>query len=248
MTSRHSSERTERTEARRATVRRGLKKRGVLPSFGDMVLPIVGVSAVVLLVIFGRQFFLNGLKSSPGITSTKAYAEAPAILAELERKEAEAVKLPEAISSDVVAKSEDIKEPEEDLFALAVAVQTQKPVSSKPAPAVQTTKKTTTAKSSSNAAAKKSAAPAKSSASKSKTVDPKQWRVQIGAYTSKAGAQDAANKIKKAGYSAIVYSNPASKHFKVWVAGGADKRAADNVVKAMQKLGYKSSFSFPPAK
>ncbi|MBQ7196174.1 MAG: SPOR domain-containing protein [Synergistaceae bacterium] len=247
MTSRQSIERTERTEPRRTTVRRGLKKRGVLPSFGDMMLPIVSVFAVILLVIAGRQFFLNGLKTSPGITSTKAYAEAPAIIAELERKaEPEAVaKIPEPVSDEIEAKSE----PEEDLFALAVAVQqpkTQKTEVKKSAP-VQTTKKPTTAKSSSNTAVKKTTTPAKAQTGSS-SVNSKQWRVQIGAYTNKAGAQDAANKIKKAGYNAVVYSNPASKHYKVWVQGGADKKAADNVVKAMQKLGYKSSFSFPPAK
>ena len=266
MTSRRFSERTAKTETpdfslpaarlnpRRSspTVRRGLKKRsGVLPSFGDMILPVVGVFAVVLLVIFGRQFFLNGLKSSPGIASTRAYAEAPAILAELEKKiePEQEVKIPDPVSEDLIAKSED---KEEDLFALAVAVQTQTPAKTQPpvsepkktaAPA-QTAKKATS-KSTSNAAVKK--APAQSAKSTG-TVSDKQWRVQVGAYTSRAGAKDAADKIKKAGYNAMVYSNPASKHFKVWVAGGKDKKAADNVVKAMQKLGYKGSFSFPPAK
>ncbi|MDY6400030.1 MAG: SPOR domain-containing protein [Synergistales bacterium] len=254
MTSQHFSERTERTEHRRPTVRRGIKKRGVLPSFGDIILPVVGFSAVILLVIFGRQFFLNGLKSSPGISSTRAYAEAPAIIAELERKaEPEAVvKIPEPVSDEVSqAKPED--NPEEDLFALAVAVQNPKretAVSVQPKAKISPTasKKTATAKSSSNATVKKSAAKTQTRSSGSGSVSSKQWRVQVGAYTSKAGAQEAANKIKKAGYSAIVYSNPASKHFKVWVQGGASKKAADNVVKAMQRLGYKGSFSFPPAK
>ena len=248
MTSQHFTERTTRTDKpdfspRRGsttTARRGLKKRGALPSFGDMILPIVGLFAVVLLVIFGRQFFINGLNYSPGIASTRAYAEAPAILAELERSriEAEPVaeKIPDPVSQDTA------KDHGEDLFALAVAVQ------EKPLPPVQQTpvakKLTTPAKSTASAANK---TPAKTQTGSSSVSD-KQWRVQVGAYTTKAGAQDAANKIKKAGYSAIVYSNPASKHFKVWVAGGADKKAADNVVKAMQKLGYKGSFSFPPAK
>ena len=270
MTSRRFSERTAKTETpdfslpaarlnpRRSspTVRRGLKKRsGVLPSFGDMILPVVGVFAVVLLVIFGRQFFLNGLKSSPGIASTRAYAEAPAILAELEKKiePEQEVKIPDPVSEDLIAKSED---KEEDLFALAVAVQTQKPQpqnneTKKAAAPAQTAKKTSTSNSASSTAAKKAATPAKTQPQKTQntgTVSDKQWRVQVGAYTSRAGAKDAADKIKKAGYNAMVYSNPASKHFKVWVAGGKDKKAADNVVKAMQKLGYKGSFSFPPAK
>ena len=255
MTSRHSIEKTGRTDAspRRPTVRRGLKKRGVLPSFGDMILPVVGVMAVVLLVLFGRQFFLNGLKTSPGIASTRAFAEAPAIIAERERRaESEAVVKvadPAPVEAQAQAKIEESKaEDEADMLAVAVEVPKPAPAKtvSKPVPQVQSTPKTATARSSSNASVKKSSAstPAKGSA----TVNPKQWRVQVGAYTNKAGAQEAANKIKKAGYNAVVYSNPASKHFKVWVQGGADKRAADNVVKAMQKLGYKGSFSFPPAK
>ena len=255
MTSRHFTERTARTERtdfspRRpaSTVRRGLKKRGVLPSFGDMILPIVGVFAVLLLVLAGRQFFLNGLNSAPGIASTRAYAEAPAILAELERSrlEAEPVaqKVPVPVSEDSMAASD---KKEEDLFALAVAVQTQ------PLPPVnQTVPAAKKSVASAPAAKKQTQTPAKNqtqkSSSGSSSVSDKQWRVQVGAYTTKAGAQDAANKIKKAGYNAVVYSNPASKHFKVWVAGGADKKAADSVVNAMQKLGYKGSFSFPPAK
>ena len=251
MTSPHFSERTTRTERTDfspkrknvPTVRRGLKKRGVLPSFGDMILPIVGVFAVVLLVIFGRQFFLNGLKSSPGISSTRAYAEAPAILAELERSRLEAeaaasAEVPDpvaAVSEDLVAKSKD-KEEKEDFFALAVAVQQDKKPEVKQVKQAPAQKKQTQAQTQ------------KQNNSGLSSVSDKQWRVQVGAYTTKAGAQDAANKIRKSGYSATVYSNPASKHFKVWVAGGKDKKAADNVVKAMQKIGFKGSFPFPPAK
>ena len=68
--------------SRRTTNRRGLKKRGILPSFGDMVLPVVGVSALVLLILAGRHFFVSGIKTSPEITSTQAYADSPAIMAE----------------------------------------------------------------------------------------------------------------------------------------------------------------------
>ncbi|MBQ3458889.1 MAG: hypothetical protein IJG30_08020, partial [Synergistaceae bacterium] len=60
MTSQQSTERIARTNApRRTTARRGLKKRGILPSFGDIVLPVVSIAAVALLVLAGRQFFIN---------------------------------------------------------------------------------------------------------------------------------------------------------------------------------------------
>ena len=87
MTSQPISERQPETN-RRSRFRRGFKKRGILPSFGDLVLPIVSIAAVGLLVLAGRQFFVNGLQTSPEITSTRAYADSPALLAEREREEA----------------------------------------------------------------------------------------------------------------------------------------------------------------
>ncbi|MBQ9594948.1 MAG: hypothetical protein IJR35_03735, partial [Synergistaceae bacterium] len=93
MISRQYSERTARTSSgtKRPTVRRGIKKRGILPSFGDIILPVVSIAAIGLLILAGRQFFINGMKTPPGISSTRAYAEAPALIAERERKaEAEA--------------------------------------------------------------------------------------------------------------------------------------------------------------
>ena len=236
------------------TVRRGLKKRGALPSFGDMILPIVGIFAVVLLVIFGRQFFINGMNSSPGIASTRAYAEAPAILAELERSKLEAETKPveektAPVSEDLAVAAKDEEDEKVDLFALSVATQTQKPLPPVPQKKVNSTSSSTApAKKTQPKAQTPKSQPVNSKNTGASSVSDKQWRVQVGAYTTKAGAQEAANKIKKSGYNATVYSNPASKHFKVWVQGGADKKAAENVVKAMQKLGFNGSFSFPPAK
>ena len=243
-------------------VRRGIKKRGVLPSFGDMVLPIVSIAAVALLVIAGRQFFLNGLKSSPGISSTRAYAEAPVLVGEREKvnKSADAeIVLPLASVSAEVSpaqnlaeekeKTEPKPEPQSDFLALAVTIPQAQPIKTTSVAKTQAQQnpKATTTKSTSNATVKKSSAATTTPKATSLPAN-KQWRVQIGAYTSKSGAQEAAKKINKAGYKATVYQNPASKHFKVWVQGGADKKSAEKVVNAMKKLGYKGSFSFPPAK
>ena len=76
----------------------------------------------------------------------------------------------------------------------------------------------------------------------------KQWRVQVGAYPSKAEAEKIVKKIKNAGFKARTYQNPASKHVKVWVEAGESKYQAGLMVEAMKKLGFKSSFSFPPMK
>ena len=233
MISRQSSERTPETE-RRPRMRRGLKKRGLLPSFGDIALPIVSVAAVGLLILAGRQFFINGMQTSPEITSTRAYADAPALIAERD-KEAETpapvaeVKKPEPqltpkpepnteenmlAVADVVTPS-SVNTPAKMITAPLIAPEVKpEPVAAKPAPVPIN----------------------------------KQWRVQIGAYTTRAGAEEAAKKIRRAGYRAVIYSNPASKHTKVWVEGGPTKFYADRMVEAMKKLGYKSSFAFPPAK
>ena len=250
MTSQRSTERTVRTDMpRRTTARRGLKKRGILPSFGDIVLPVVSIAAIGLLVLAGRQFFINGMKTSPGITSTRAYADSPAIIAEREKKTPPApapeVKPEEkAPAIEVIAVAEnpaappiaEVKPVQPVKPAKPAVVQPAKP---KPAPAkpVQPKKTTTSAK-----------APAKTVAPSTNLPANKQWRVQTGAYTTKSGAEDAAKKIRSAGYKASIYHNPASKHVKVWVQGGATKAQAEKVVAAMKKMGYKSSFAFPPSK
>lgn len=292
MTSRRSSDRTARTDSsqRRPTVRRGIKKRGILPSFGDIVLPIVSVAAVGLLVLAGRQFFLNGIKTSPGISSTRAYAEAPALIAERERRQEReseetvtvniADKRNENTSLDAIVKHEETRtEPavtvQEAPKPAPVKVsqtppkknppapskpQPSKPQPSKPQPSKpqktqpqpQPQKTQTTPPKKTEAPKKENTVrtPAPKATTTTTTAAPssKQWRVQIGAYTSKTGAQEAAKKLKNAGYNAVVYSNPASKHHKVWVSGGADKKSAERVVNAMKKLGYGSSFAFPPSK
>ena len=248
MTSRQSIGQTGRIDR----PRRRQVRRGILPSFGDIVLPIVSVAAVVLMVIAGRQFFLNGMKKSPGMSSTRAYAEAPALIAERERKEAAAIPAPSVtVAQEVKPVSQDVAVNKEDDTSFTAAaeilaqpqhVETVTPSSpapasapkkTTPAAAATTTKKATTA----NTNTKAAALPAN-----------KQWRVQVGAYGTKESAQKEVNKIKKAGYKATVYSNPASKHFKVWVQGGANKASAEKVVTAMKKLGYKGPIAFPPSK
>ena len=252
MTSHQYTGRTGKTEVRGP--RRGIVKRGILPSFGDIVLPIVTIAAIGLLILAGRQFFLNGMKTSPGMSSTRAYAEAPALIAEREQKEqrerteaaeTNAVTVAEVkgtapVSAEAAAKPEV----QDDTSFAAVAEILAEPqktkkitVTTSPAPAPKKTTATTTP------------APKKTANTAAATLPAnKQWRVQVGAYGTKDNAQKEADKIKKAGYKATVYSNPASKYVKVWVQGGADKASAEKVVNAMKKMGYKSSFSFPPAK
>ena len=235
--------------SRRTTNRRGLKKRGIFPSFGDMVLPIVGVSALVLLVLAGRHFFTSGVQTSPEITSTQAYADSPAVMAERNKtpsrqEETSGITTAEK-SQPQSAKTAEIKASDkaaDDNMILAVAENTVNPKISDVKPAVSQPAKTSEPK--------RTSAPAMPRGQVNMTNLPpeKQWRVQVGAYPSRAEAEKIAKKIKLAGYPAKVYQNPASRHTKVWVEAGENKYQAGLMVDAMKKLGFKSSFSFPPMK
>ena len=248
MTSQPISERTQGTE-KRPRLRRVVKKHGILPSFGDIVLPVVSVAAVALLVIAGRQFFVNGMHSSPKITETRAYSEAPALVAERLKEQAE----DKSTGVTVVNEEAPVNDSENMVVAAEVvpSIVENKPVKVEaPAP-----KKTEPVKAAAPAPKKtepvKASAPAPKKAEKPKTSSlpiNQQWRVQTGAYGSRAAAQKIVDNLKSAGYNAVVYSNPASKYVKVWVAGGTTKEDAEEVAEQMKKLGHKSSFVFPPIK
>ena len=248
MTSQPISERTQGTE-KRPRLRRVVKKHGILKSFGDIVLPVVSVAAIALLVIAGRQFFVNGMQTSPKITETRAYSEAPALVAE-RLKEQEEDK-PTGVT--VVNEEAPVNDGENMMTAAEIvpSIVENKPVKVEaPAP-----KKAEPVKAAAPAPKKtepvKAAAPAPKKAEKPKTVSlpiNQQWRVQTGAYGSKAAAQKIADNLKSAGSNAVVYSNPASKYVKVWVAGGTTKEEAEEVAEELKKLGHKSSFVFPPMK
>lgn len=256
MISRRTTERTTRTSrSRRVPVRRGLQNRGALPSFGDMILPVVSIAAVILLALTGWQFFVRGMQKPPEISSTQAFADAPSLAAERERQ-AETIAQAEKSSSlaststdvtsqdqnSVSASQNNIKkqEQEEDILAIVIAEKREEA-----APKTQASiKKTPTARSSSNAVATKRLNENKTQSEQ--ISNSQQWRVQVGAYRSRANAQNEAAKINRMGYNAVVYSNPASKHIKVWVYAGATKQAAEKVAASLKRLGYKGSFVFPP--
>lgn len=50
---------------------REIRKRGFILSFGDIILPFVGVVAIGLLVVAGKLFFSNGLQPLPSVASTQ---------------------------------------------------------------------------------------------------------------------------------------------------------------------------------
>ena len=259
MTNQPISERTQGTE-RRPRLRRVIKKHGILPSFGDIVLPVVSVAAVALLVIAGRQFFVNGMHSSPKITETRAYSEAPALVAERLQEQEDEQSAVTIVNEEAPVKDDENMLPAAEVVPSIVANQPVKVAepAPKPAPAPKKAdpvkaaapapKKTEPVKAAAPAPKKAEPAPKKTAPAKSSLPINQQWRVQTGAYGSKAAAQKIVDNLKSAGYNAVVYSNPASKHVKVWVAGGTTKEEAEEVAEQMKQLGHKSSFVFPPIK
>lgn len=259
MISRQSTEGTEKISTpRRSSNRRGLKKRSILPSFGDIVLPVVSIAAVGLLVLAGRQFFINGMKTSPGITSTRAYADSPALLAEranVQSQQNDSVNNnsePTAVKTDNESggyTSENraapplaevkpiVRQSDKNDRKTTPAVQPKKAEPQKKAAPTQAVKRPDPPKNNEHASVKASSLPAN-----------KQWRVQTSSHPTKKSAEEAVKKINRAGFKATVYKNPESKYYKVWVQGGESKYQAGLVVNAMKKLGYKTSFAFPPAK
>ncbi len=248
MTSRPYSERTSKTEPRRSTIRRGIKKRGILPSFGDIILPVVSVAAVVLLIIAGRQFFLNGMRTSPGISSTRAFAESPALIAEREARAERENRDSNSETNIIAVSSEDIAASDTNLLADSGIKETSTPVIvvAEPVKAPETAAKKVNQNPTPAPAKKEQPKPANNPPKVSNLPASKQWRVQVGAYTSKAAANEGAAKINKAGYKTVVYSNPASKYIRVWVLGGADKKSAEQVMNHMKSMGFKTSFVVPP--
>lgn len=58
-------------------MRREIRRKRSILSFGDIILPFVGVVAIGLLVVAGRLFFINGLQPSPSIASTRQDLDIP---------------------------------------------------------------------------------------------------------------------------------------------------------------------------
>ena len=256
----------------RRLLKQEMKRRGFLPSFGDIVLPVVGIAGVALLGIAGWHFFIDGIKTQPGISSTKAYAESPVLIAERERVaeiQNEAVKVseqlenqtgltqnaqtnPQSVNNNAPEKVSVPQNPQAiKSNTLAAPLQNQNNNQPQAQPKTQTP-----VQNNKNTQAVNST-PVQTPALAVQVPDPKvrtdypsnkQYRVQVGAYGSKDGANAEAKKLTKAGFHTTVFTNPASKHVRVWILAGNSKTNAENILERAKSLGYKSSFIVSPSK
>lgn len=208
--------------------RRDIRKRRFIPSFGDIILPVVGGLAVVLLFIAGKLFFVNGLVSGAGTPRR----EAPPIQEEvpepqpLPPEEEPAAPGPYSLPGEPEPGGAD-----PELQVTATPLDEGMPTSEGPAPSTGTSQQR---------------APAKPQPAAQKKSDPAPvWRVQVGAYNTKAGANEIVSKLAKSGYKATVFSGP--KFHKVWVQAGSSKQAAEAVAARLKKAGFPGSYVVPPA-
>ena len=216
--------------------RREIRKKGFILSFGDIILPFVGIVAIGLLIVAGKVFFMNGLRPSVSIVPENVPESPIPQIPPVFVPTAEAKG--EVMPPDVPGQQKT--RPTEDPHVVAPAQEgKQLPLEITATPVVETPAVPATPE-------EENLTPKSSVAVKptSKAQGPV-WRVQVGAYGSKAGANEVIAKLAKAGYKATVYSG--TKYHKVWVQAGNTKQSAEAVASRLKKAGFPGSYVVPPS-
>ncbi len=71
-----------------------------------------------------------------------------------------------------------------------------------------------------------------------------EWRVQVGAFSTKEAAAETSRKLSQSGYKASVVSGP--KFHRVLVHAGATRQDASSLISRLAKAGFSGAFSIPP--
>lgn len=247
------------------TGRRGLKshsykKRKSMFSFGDVILPVVGILAVIMLLFAAKVFFFDSLPSSGNLYVPKVQPEEDIIQAanaqeQKQESEAEAGAVAEA---EVGRESAENSEPENFIFEnsnnTANIEVTAEPINnnnnqaasqadSKAAAVNNILRAQNNNKPAENKAVNNNNAGAQNNNKQVNNAQVK-WRVQVGAYGSKKAAEEIIAKLAKAGYRATHFA--VSKYHKVWVQAGDTKQEAERAAERLKKLGYKGSYVIAP--
>ncbi len=225
-------------------------------SFGDIVLPFVGILAVGMLIFAAKLFFFDSLPASSGISaSVSSVPSVPRIKSKAEdnnplfpaagEASAEEVSENSAVSDDnhdnnnQESKKDDNKDAEnlknlENLENLKKLGNSGNNKNSAVKIQAKNPVKVTTANVNNKP----------QSQQKPEVKKQAQWRVQVGAYGSKKAAEEIIAKLAKSGYTATHFA--VSRHHKVWVQAGSTKEAAEETAKKLQKIGYKGSYVIAP--
>ena len=242
----------------RRALKNEIRRRKFLPSFGDIILPVVGLVGIGLLGLAGWNFFIGGIKPAPEIPVNNAsyiMHDEELILKNEVDDTSENLNNSNANANINVNVNKNISEPNNNLN-YASAQKTQDEIKQENIPPVSNLQAEPV-----KVNAVKNTAEMKDDDQPDEVVQDfshvntfmpsnRQWRVQIGAFGSKEAAQAAANKITRMGlgYRATTFANPASKHVRVWVLAGESKAYAESILQRMKNSGYPSSFMVSPSK
>ncbi|MCR5346915.1 MAG: SPOR domain-containing protein [Fretibacterium sp.] len=219
--------------------RRKIRKKGFILSFGDIILPFVGIVAIGLLVVAGKLFFVNGFRPSVSVVPEKI-PEIPKSFVPKAEAGGEELKTPAFSPSPSPSSSEQAEKVKPENSSIVPPVSDEKtipleilaaPIKQEPVKEDPTMKK----------AAPEPTAPAAKPARKAQGP---MWRVQVGAYNSKSGAKEIVSKLARSGYKATIYSG--KKYHKVWVQAGDTKQSAEAVAARLKKTGFPGSYVVPP--
>ena len=249
------------------TGRRGLKshsykKRKSMFSFGDVILPVVGIMAVIMLLFAAKVFFFDSLPSSGGnLYVPKVQPEEDIIQAanaqEQEQKQESEAEAGAVAEAEVGRESAENSEPENFIFEnsnnTANIEVTAEPINNNnnnqaasqadsKAAAVNNILRPQNDNKQNNSQANNKAV--NNSAQYKNNNAQVLWRVQVGAYGSKKAAEEIIAKLAKAGYRATHFA--VSKYHKVWVQAGDTKQEAERAAERLKKLGSKGSYVIAP--
>ena len=224
--------------------RRGLKshsykKRKSMFSFGDVILPFVGILAVIMLLFAAKVFFFDSLPSSNNLygSSQSVPKISPDVKANILFPAAGEASAQE---QEPELELESANGNKQELESLALNNNTAKiditsePVNNKKPAANNNSRLVSNNKQSVNNNARQVNSNNKQA----------QWRVQVGAYGSKKAADEIIAKLAKAGYTATSFA--VSRHHKVWVQAGNTKQEAERTAAKLKKIGYPGSYVIAP--
>ncbi len=244
------------------------KSRGFVVSFGDIMLPLVGIVAIGLLLVAGKLFFLSGIsaKEKPPVSSL-AQEQTVQKVAELKTEHTlglPAVSLSGDMSlkekSGAVAKSSGKSSSELDVLAIPVNNQVKaetdiadksvavKKEEVKPKSSDSKNASDKKASDSKNASGKKASDKDQKTVSKTAVTDKQPsdkqlvgvWRIQVAAFNTKATAEGAAQRLVKLGFKTTIASG--LKFHRLIVIPSSSKQTKEEAIEGLKKEGYKDAF------
>lgn len=253
---------------------RRFKTRGFVISFGDIMLPLVGIVAVGLLLVAGKLFFLSGLQpdrvtvpviSSPPPVARQeksAQAETPPVARPVTKTISSVPVVPKPVSADTTA-NEGRRSLGATLDVLAVPYDSRATAPTEaPAGKSVTVEKTEAPSAPKNTQQRPpvkerltrpsqtvKTTPTPSAAEKKSSTPPPapakpSWLVQVGAFSTQAAAEAVVQQLGKAGYSGTIVSGK-TLH-RVLVQAGVTRDEALTMATKMSKSGFQGAFIVPP--